>query len=255
MNRAVRVEWWKLKRSPVTVTATALMVILLPAMALGFYSVAQQGGTGPLAQKAGAFLIGEGWEGYLGAVDQIAAAAMFLGTGFVVAWTFGREHTDRTFPSLFALPVSRTSIAGAKFLVLAGWITLLSLLVVAVSLGIGVAAGVGPIQTAVIGPALLRLLAISLSTSMLSLTIGLVASVGRGYLPAVGALILIVVAAQMSVLFGIGGWFPFAIPGLIAVSGSEGAPVLIPMQIALVPVATAVGLSFTVRWWRRAEAV
>ena len=141
MNRAVRVEWWKLKRSPVTVTATALMVILLPAMALGFYSVAQQGGTGPLAQKAGAFLIGEGWEGYLGAVDQIAAAAMFLGTGFVVAWTFGREHTDRTFPSLFALPVSRTSIAGAKFLVLAGWITLLSLLVVAVSLGIGVAAG------------------------------------------------------------------------------------------------------------------
>jgi len=255
MNRAVQVEWWKLRRSPVTVTATALMVVVLPLMALGFYSVAQQGGTGPLARKAGAFLFGEGWEGYIGAVDQIAAVAIFFGAGIVVAWAFGREHADRTFPSLFALPVSRGSIAAAKFLVLAAWVTLFSLLVVVVSLGIGVAAGVGPIQTEVIGPALLRLLAISLSTGLLSFTVGLVASVGRGYLPAVGALIMVVIAAQVAVLFGMGGWFPLAVPGLIAIAGSEGAPVLSPTQIALVPIATAVGVWLTIRWWQRTEAV
>ena len=254
MRRAVRVEWWKLRRSPVTVTTTALMVVLLPAVALGFYSVAQQGGRGPLAQKA-AFLIGEGWEGYLGGVGQIAAVAMFLGTGVVTAWAFGREHADRTFPSLFALPVSRASIAGAKFIVLFGWVAVLSLLVVIVTLGLGIAAGVGPLAIDVIWPSLFRLLGIASSTSVLALTIGFVASVGRGYLPAVGALILIVVAAQVSVLFGTGGWFPFAVPGLIAVSGSEFAPVLGPIQIALVPGATAVGVWLTVAWWRRAEVV
>ncbi len=255
MNRAVRVEWVKLTRSPVTLTATALMVVLMPAIAFGFYSIAQQGGTSLLAQKAGAFLIEEGWEGYLGGVGQVAAAAMFLGTGIVVAWVFGREHADRTFPSLFALPVSRASIAGAKFVVLAGWIALLSVLVVTVSLSIGLVADVGPLEVGVIWPPLLRLLAIAVFTSVLSLTVGLVASVGRGYLPAVAALIMIVVAAQVSVLFGAGAWFPYAIPGLIAVSGSEGASVLGPMQIALIPGATAVGVWLTVHWWRRAEVV
>lgn len=255
MIRAVRVEWWKLKRSPVTVTATFLMVVLLPAMALGFYSVAQRGGTGPLAQKASAFLVGDGWEGYLGGVDQIAAVAMFLGSGIVVAWAFGREFADRTFPSLFALPTSRVVIAGAKFFVLAGWIALLSLLVVAVSLGIGLVASVGRLEIGVIGPGLLRLLGVATAASVLGLTMGFVASVGRGYLPAVGALIVTIAAAQISVLFGTGGWFPFAVPGLIAVSGSESAPALSPMQIALVPVAAGVGMWLTVRWWRLAEVV
>lgn len=244
-----------LRRSPVTATATALMIVLLPAMALGFYSVAQRGGTGPLAQKASAFLVGDGWEGYLGGVDQIAAVAMFLGPGVVVTWAFGREHVDRTFPSLFSLPVSKASIAGAKFLVLVGWVAVLSILLVIVAFGLGLVAGVGPLQPVVIGPALLRLFAVALSASVLSLTIGLVASVGRGYLPAVGALILIVATTQVAILFGTGGWVPFAVPGLMAVSGTEGAPELSPLQIALVPGATSVVVWLTVRWWRRAEVV
>jgi ABC-2 type transport system permease protein len=137
MTQAIRVEWQKLRRSMVTLIATASIVVLLPLMALGFYSVALQGGTGPLAQKAGAFLDGEGWEGYLGAVDQIAAVAVFLGAGIVVAWMFGREHADRTFSSLFALPIARGSIAGAKFVVLIGWVTVLSLLLVVAAFALG----------------------------------------------------------------------------------------------------------------------
>ncbi|MGB7860557.1 MAG: ABC transporter permease [Acidimicrobiia bacterium] len=255
MSSAIRVEWWKLRRSTVTISATILMAVLLPAMALGLYSVAQNGGTGPLAEKASAFAVGEGWVGYLGVTDQIAAVAIFLGAGVVVAWVFGREHSDRTFPSLFALPVSRSTFAGAKFLVLLGWIVVLSSSVVVVAVGIGLLAGVGANDSGVIWSALLRLFVVALTASTLALTMGLVASIGRGYLPAVGALILIVAAAQVTVLFGTGGWFPFAVPGLIAIAGADGAPELNLIQIALVPMGTLAVAWLTVRWWQHAQVV
>jgi len=255
VTQAIRVEWQKLRRSTVTLTTTALLLVLLPLMAFGLYSVAMEGGTGLLAHKASAFLDGEGWASYLGAVDQIAAVAVFIGAGIVVAWTFGREHADRTFSSLFALPVARGSIAGAKLVVLTGWVTVLSLLLVVASLGLGFVAGVGDLKEGVLLSGLVKLFAVALSGGALSLTMGFVASIGRGYLPAVGVIIVIVAAAQISVLFGTGGWFPYAVPGLIAVSGSEGAPVLSAFQVALVPITAAVGVWLTVHWWQQAEVV
>lgn len=253
MTAALRVEWWKMRRSPVTLTATILMAVLLPLMGLGFYQVALRGGTGPLAQKASAFLVGEGWEAYLGLVDQIAAVAMLLGGGVVAAWMFGREHSDRTFPALFGLPVSRASIAVAKYLVLFVWAGVLACLVTAAAFLLGAVAEVGPLQAEVVAPGLLRLLAVAGSTCLLSLSAGLVASIGRGYLPAIAALILIVAAAQVAVLFGTGGWFPFAIPGLLAIAGTDGAPSLTAVQLALVPATVAAATWLTVRWWQRAE--
>lgn len=255
MMRAVRVEWWKLLRSRVTLVATALMGLLLPALGLGFYSVALNGGTGSMADKAAALLVGEGWVGYVGLVDQVAAVALFLGAGVVVAWVFGREHVDRTFPSLFALPVSRQTIAGAKFVVLGVWVLLLAVVVCVVALTLGVVGGVEPFQTDVVVSELLRLLAISIGAGLLSLTMGFVASLGRGYLPAIGALIVLVAVSQVSVLFGTGGWFPFAVPGLMAVTGAEGVPELNGVQLALVPALGAAGIWATIRWWRKAEVV
>lgn len=255
MTRALRVEWWKLKRSPVALTATLLMVILLPLMAIGFYSVAQGGGPGALGQKAGALIVGDGWEGFLGAVDQIVAVAGFIGAGVVVAWVFGREHSDRTFASLFALPVSRSIIATAKFIVLICWVAVLALLVVGVTALVGMVAGVGPLEAGVIVPGLLGLFTIAISTGMLALSIGLVASVGRGYLPAIGALIVIVAVAQIAVLLGTGGWFPYAVPGLMAVAGAEGVPALNWAQMALVPVLAGVAILATLAWWQRSDAV
>lgn len=255
MSAAILVEWWKLKRSPVVVTATALMVVALPAMGLGFFSVAQRGGTGAMAAKSQAMLLGDGWAGYLGAVDQIAAAAMFVGAGVVVAWMFGREHADRTFPALFALPVSRATVATAKCIVLSGWAVVLSALVTVVTTGLGLAADVGTFEMATVGPGIVRLFAVALSTTALALTVGWAASAGRGHLPAIGALLLILAVAQMSVLFGTGGWVPFAVPGLLAVAGSEGVPPIGTTQIALVPMTAALGVWSTVHWWRHAEVV
>lgn len=254
MRSAIRVEWWKLRRSRVSLVATVLMGALLPAMGLGFYSVAVNGGTGSMADKAAALLVGEGWVGYLGLVDQIAAVALFLGAGVVVAWMFGREHADRTFPSLFALPVPRGAIAAAKFVVLAAWLVALSFIVCVTAVALGVIAGVEPLHGGVLGE-LTRLLTISLGAGALALTMGLVASIGRGYLPAIGTLIVIIAVAQVAVLFGTGGWFPFAVPGLLAVAGAEGVPDLTPIQLALVPAIGIIGIWLTLAWWRNAEVV
>jgi ABC-2 type transport system permease protein len=255
MRPAFQVEATKLIRSRVNLVATILLGLLLPAMGLGFYSVAVTGRTGSLADKASALLVGEGWVGYLGFVDQIAAVALFLGAGIVVAWTFGREHVDRTFPALFALPTARNAIAGAKFTVLSIWIAGISILVTVVALILGLVAGVAPLDPGVISDEVFRLLGISLCAGILSLTMGFVASVGRGYLAAIGAQAVIIAVTQIAVLFGTGGWFPFAVPGLLAVAGAEGAPTLSVVQLLLVPGLAVVGIWATLLWWRRAEVV
>jgi ABC-2 type transport system permease protein len=245
----------KLRRSRVTISASVAVGLLLPAMGLAFYQVAVTGGSGVLAEKAAAFLTEPGWEGFIGLVEQIAAVAVFLGAGIVVTWVFGREHVDRTFSSLFSLPVSRTNIAIAKFAVLFAWLTSLSLVVPIVSWGLGIIAGVGSIGVGDLFPVLLHLWIVVLWASLLSLSMGLVASVARGYLASIGVLILIVAVSQVAVLFGIGGWFPYAVPGLLAVSGSEGIADISGAQASLVPIVSLILATVTVLWWRRAQVV
>jgi len=213
------------------------------------------GGTGPLAGKAGALIVGEGWAGFHGAVTQLAAVAVFVGSGVVVSWVFGREFADRTFPSLFALPVSRAIVAGAKFMVLTAWGIALAASLTLVWLAIGLVSGVGSTDWAEIAGEAASLFLVTLGAAGLALCLAWVAGVGHGFLPPIGAMIMIVMIAQVAVLFGTGAWFPFAVPGLMAVAGSEGAPVIEPVQYALVPVTIAIAIVITIDWWRRAEAV
>lgn len=253
MSRAFSVELLKLRRSPVVLTTTALIVALVPLLCLGFVAVAHKGGAGAAALKAQAMVVGEGWDAYLGLVAQIMAVTLFIGPGVVVAWAFGREHADRTFPSLFALPVSRGSIATAKFLVLFAWGLALTVLLLAAVVIAGLVAGVGPLSRVDLSARLGRLLLAGSLTTTIALTIALVASIGRGYLPAIGAVILLTMSAQISVLFGTGAWFPYAAPGLYAVSGVPGMEDVGGDQLLLVPLTTFVAAWLTVRWWERAE--
>lgn len=255
MIRAITVEFLKVRRSMVVFTTTALIVVLVPLLCLGFVAVAESGGAGATALKAQAMVVGEGWGAYLGLLGQMVAVAMFIGPGIVVAWAFGREHADRTFASLFALPVSRGSTATAKFLVLLCWGLLVTVLMLLAAVLVGLLADVGPLEDVDLITRLARLGIAGFLTSMLSLTLGLVASVGRGYLPAIGAMVLLTMSAQVAVLFGTGGWFPFAAPGLYAVAGSDAVAEVNAIQLLLVPVTTIAAAWRTVRWWDRAEVV
>ncbi len=251
MRAAVRAEWLKVRRSSVGITISLLLTFALPLMGFGMYRVAERGGTSPLALKASAFLVGEGWVGYVGLVAQIVAVALFLGVGIMTSWVFGREHADRTFPALFGLPTSRPTIARAKFVVLGWWVLLIVALIVAVTALLGFVAEVGPSHFGDIAASLGKLSAIAVLAALLALPSGYVASVGRGYLPAIGALIVVIAVTQIVVLLGTGGWIPFAVPGLLA-AGGDLAPT--DVQIALVPITASLGIWLTVRWWRNAES-
>jgi ABC-2 type transport system permease protein len=254
MSAALSTELLKFRRSTVPLITTVLVCLVIPGLAYGFVSVADGPGQGPMAEKVRAMVIGTGWDAYVGALDQLVAVALFIAIGVVVAWCFGREFADRTAGSLFALPVSRGSIAFSKFVVLMVWSVVVCAGLMLVAMLIGLAAGLGlPNGPAVDG--LVKLFAVGLLTALLTMPVALAASIGRGYLPAIGILILMVMAAQVSVLFGAGGWFPYAAPGLWAVSAQlEGVAIGVG-QLALVPLVAAVGEWATVRWWNRFEVV
>lgn len=254
MRDALRVEFLKLRRSPVAWTASLLLVVLIPALCFGLVSVVEGSGDGLLAEKVRALVSGTGWVAFSGLLDQFAASALFVGVGIVVIWCFGREFSDRTVGSLFALPTSRGVIAGAKLIVVAGWSFFVSTMVVVVAFGFGLAGDLGPLDSAAIEE-MAGVLTVALLTSLLASNLALPASIGRGYLPAIGAMVLILMTAQMAVLFEAGAWYPFAAPGLWAVSGSQDELLVTLPQLAMVPVLVLIGAGVTIRWWQHFELV
>ena len=254
MRAALFAESLKLRRSRVILTISFLVTVAVPAMSYGLFWVAVNGGFGPLAAKSSGLIVGEGWAGYLSAAGQITAVAGFLAVGVATAWIFGREFVDNTFASLFGLASSRRTIAIAKFVVTVGWAAALMVTMVAVVAMVGLITTPGDFTTsATVG--LLELVGIGWLSAALGLTSAAAATWGRGYLPAIGMLIVIVAVAQMAVLFGTGGWFPFAVPGLLAVAGAEGVPVVTEAQVVLALVLSTGFVFFTAAMWSRAEAV
>jgi len=110
-----------LRRSTPARLASALMVLGVPVLTAALVAVARSDGTSQLAVKVKPMLVGTGWESFLNLVAQLMSVAALLTVGVVVCWTLGREHTDRTFGALFALPTPRWRIAAAKIAVLTGW--------------------------------------------------------------------------------------------------------------------------------------
>ncbi len=255
MIAAISTEATKLRRSRVVLVATLAQVVLLPLLALVLVRAASSGGVGVLAGKSEALVAGTGWDAYLGILGQVAAAALFVGGGVVVAWVFGREHVDGTFGGLFALTVPRGHVATAKVLVVAAWTVAVTAGVLCATVAVGVLGSVGEVQTLPSLDALGRLAVVVELTLLLTLPVALVASLGRGYLPAIGAVIGVVAVAQVSVFLGMGAWFPFTVPGLLAVGEGAGVPTPGVPQVALAMATAAAGALGTVQWWRRAEVV
>ena len=248
------VEWLKLRRSPTAWVTAAIVGLVVPAITAAFMAAARLGRTDrPLALKINAMLIGEGWVAYLGMLAQILSVAMVMGAGFVGSWSFGREFTDHTVASLFALPTSRASVAAAKFLVLAFWAAGVCAVVLVAAFVLAPVAGLALPGMGEPGLAL-KVLGVGVTGALLSTPMALVASLARGALPAIGVLILIVVATQIITLVGFGSWFPYAAPSLWAgMGGQEAATLIRPVHLALVPVMSALAAAATIWRWDRMQ--
>jgi ABC-2 type transport system permease protein len=254
---ALTIEWTKARHSPVGVVTSLLLV--LGTVAVTGASLASVGADGMLAAKSEVLVGDGGWAGLFGLAGQVVAAGGLLGCGVMVGWLYGREFTDGTVAALFARPVPLRAVAQAKLALYLLWVLAVSsavtLGVLALGAGLtvsgaeGFASGGAARPAAVLWVATVLWVAFVL-TGLLALPCAWVATRTGGYLAGVGAAVVLVVLAQMTVLLGAGGWFPFAAPGWW-VAGSGATDALSVLQLALVLPVAAVAGAATVRSWGR----
>jgi ABC-2 type transport system permease protein len=247
VRAAIRWELRKLLRSPVGAIATAAVVVGVAALSGGMLLAAASGDPQIIA-KLGPGAVG-GWEGLLAVAAQITAAGGLVAFGVVLSWLFGREFADGTVTALFGLPVGRAAIAAAKLLVFAAWATVVSVALVPALVIVGVAAGNG-LPDAGTWVGLARQVCLGILTAAVALPAAWIASTTRSLLGGVGATIGLVIAAQVGVIAGAGGWMPLAAPALWAMSAGSGATAL---QLALSVVFGAIFAAATTLVWRRLQ--
>lgn len=249
---AVSVEWMKFRRAPVVLITSGLLLFGLIAISAALLYGVQQGDA-QLIAKAGPLAAQGGWRGLFAVASQVVPTAGMLAFGVVIGWVFGREFTDGTVVGLFARPVSRAVIASAKLALLLAWVAVMTICIVGVMLTVGLILSLGPVDSSVIALAV-TLGAVGALTGLLAIVAGLAATWGRGYLTAIGTTIGVVVLAVTVSLVGVGGWFPFAAPGIWAASPDSGPPSpMLTIQLLLVlPVAAGMA-ALTIRAWRRLQ--
>lgn len=189
------------------------------------------------------------WPTYLRLFGQLMAAGGFFIFTLIISWVFGREFTDGTLKDMLAVPVQRSSILLAKFIVVTVWSIALSMVIFVAGLVTG---------------AVLQLPGGSISvifqdSALVWLTAGLVipivlpfaffASAGRGYLLPLSMAVLAIMMANLVIIIGWGEYFPWAVPGLYA----QGKSSLGPISFGIVFLTGLAGMVGTYLWWILAD--
>ena len=193
------------------------------------------------------------WSAFFGLIAQAVAVGGAILFAIVTAWIFGREFSDHTAKELLALPTSRETIIGAKFIVIAVWTFALSLFVFGFGLVVGYLVVIPGWSTELFQEAFVTILGTAILTIALLPFVALVASMGRGYLPAFGWTILTVAMAQIAVITGWGDFFPWSVPALFSGAVGPRAEQLGFYSYVIVVLASAIGLAATFYWWRNAD--
>ena len=173
--------------------------------------------------------------------------------GFLTAWVFGREFSDRTAKELLALPTPRGTIVAAKFVLLAVWTQVLALWIFGLSLVIGHAVDIpgGSSNLAVVSFG--YCMSIAFMNFLLMPCVAYVASLGRGFLPPMAWIFFTLASAQLLAIMGWGEWYPWAVPALVAeMAGPKGGSIG-AHSLLMVLAASVAGLAATFAWWRSAD--
>lgn len=247
------VEARKAVRSPV-VLGTMAAVMCIPLI-MGFMTFAAThfslssklgllGGKADLATAAAM-----DWQSYTPFAGLLIAGAGFFFFVVAISWLFGREFADGTVKEWLAVPVPRTTILLAKFIVAALWSAALASVMAAAFFGVGLflklpgdAWATLPHYSRVLGVTSLLAIATTLPFAWL-------ASVGRGYLLPLGVALLMTILINMMSLTNWGHYLPWAIPGLFA----QGDTPLSPLSYTAVLATMLGGIAATFHWWLTAD--
>jgi ABC-2 type transport system permease protein len=172
---------------------------------------------------------------------------------FITAWVFGREFSDHTVKEWLALPTPRQAVVSAKFVVIAIWTLLLTLLVFLVGLGIGSMIGIPGGSFNLAWNTFWTVMLTVLLINMLMPVAAFFASLGRGYLLPLAWTILALGFANMISILGWGDWFPWGVPVLVSGMVKPNADHLGLHSYLMVLLTYVAGLVVTYTWWRSAD--
>lgn len=256
MVSAIWVEWLKASRSrvpPITMVSFAAAPLVGGLFMLILQHPEWGERAGLLTTKAQITTDEATWSEYLSLLTQATAIGGFVVFGIAVIWLFGREFSDRTYVDLMALPTSRVTIVGAKYVVLTIWAAIAQIVVVITGLGIGGAIRLPGWSGALFRDSLGDIARMALLALLLVTPFGLIASRIGGFFVAMGSLIGTVVLAMVLAATGWGVYFPWSIPGLASGAAGPEAAILTPLSYLLVVVASVAGIAGTVYRWQRAD--
>ncbi len=186
------------------------------------------------------------WPTYLGLLAQMIAAAGFFIFCLIISWVFGREFTDGTLKDLLAVPVPRSSILLAKFMVTALWSAALTTLIFILALLMGAVVGLPPSPAAVFLHGGVFVAVTAFLVIVIVLPFAFLASVGRGYLLPIGITILVLIMANLVQMAGWGEYFPWAVAGLFA----QDKNYLVPASYWIAVFTGLLGMLATYLWWK-----
>jgi len=189
------------------------------------------------------------WQTYLGLFSLMIAAGGFFLFILIISWVFGREFTDGTLKDILAVPVQRSSILLAKFIVVTVWSAVLTLIIfiVGVVMGVIIKLPGGSISVIFHGSALVMITACL--TIVVVIPFALFASMGRGYLLPIGIAVMMMIMTNLVAVVGWGEYFPWAIVGLYA----QGKSSLTPVSYLIVFLTGLAGMIATYLWWKYAD--
>jgi ABC-2 type transport system permease protein len=256
LAEAVWGETLKLRRSkigPVSLLAALVIPLVLGLFMKVLVDPLWAERFGLVTLKAQAIGTSADWSGFFSMLTQAISVGGLMIFGVLGAWLFGREFSDGTMKDLLALPVGRSVVVGAKFLVLGFWCSALAIGVWAEAIAIGGLLGIPGWSGSLLFHAAGRFFAAAALTLVLCTTFGFAATAGRGYLAAVGTLFAVLFCAQILAALGLGPWFPFSVPALMSgVAGSAGTPIG-PLSYLIVVATGAAAVGATMMWWHRVD--
>jgi len=256
MNNLLDMIWIELRKT-IRSKVPILITIASTFMPLGIAFLILVSKNPEMSQKLGLIsakanlmaYYGTTWSTYSGFLGQIVAAGGFLFSIMITSWVFGREFADATMKDMLAVPVKRSSIVLAKFVVAAIWSVVLTMVISIVDLVMGAIIKLpgGSINVISQGSALVVIT--TCLTIPVVMPFAFFASVGRGYLLPIGIAVLTLMTTNLMAIIGWGEYFPWAVSFLYA----QGKSSLTPISYWIVFLTGLAGMIATYLWWTYAD--
>ena len=189
------------------------------------------------------------WKSYLVLFAEIISAGGFFFFIISVSWVFGREFTDGTLKDMLAVPVRRSTILLAKFIVVVAWCAGMAIIMLLFGLIVGILVQLpGGSLEVILAGSIVDIITIGLIIAVV-LPFAFFAGLGRGYLLPIALAVLMVITANLVMALGWADYFPWAVPTLFAQDSSS----LTPASYAVVFITCLVGMIATYLWWKYAD--